>query len=223
MDYADVLDVLIKIGVSLLLSGIVGLQRQWQSKPAGLRTHILVCTGSTLITIVSYMYVVFLPEKPINFDPGRIAAQIISGIGFLGAGTILSTRASVRGLTTAASLWAVAGVGMAVGFGLYVPAVITTAVIFITLSFLDRVEKKFISEKGIKTVAIYSKDVPGQIGKLGTILGEQDINVKNMKMEEAESGEIEIYFVLKIPQNVDINMTVERLLKVDGVSKVEVL
>src|SRR5688572_6987783 len=105
------LDLLRMIGVLLLaalLGGLVGWERERRDRPAGLRTHILVCLGSALITLVS------IQLSGTRFDPGRIAAQIVSGIGFLGAGTIMRQGNVVRGLTTAASLWTVAGIGMAV-------------------------------------------------------------------------------------------------------------
>ena len=112
-------DVLIRLVLALVASGLVGLERETTKHPAGLRTHMLVCVASTLITLTSIqMY----PE-----DPTRIASGIITGIGFLGAGTIFRDRNHVRGLTTAASLWSVAGVGLALGAGAYFISIMATA------------------------------------------------------------------------------------------------
>ena len=112
-------DVLIRLILALVASGLVGLERETTKHPAGLRTHMLVCVASTLITLTSIqMY----PE-----DPTRIASGIITGIGFLGAGTIFRDRNHVRGLTTAASLWSVAGVGLALGAGAYFISIMATA------------------------------------------------------------------------------------------------
>lgn len=128
----------LKLLLAGVLGGAVGYEREMHEHPAGLRTHILVCIGSTLITLIS---VSFLP--PLG-DPSRIAAQIVSGIGFLGAGTILRQGSIVRGLTTAASLWAVSGIGMAVGIGghFLILSVVATLIVFITLSTLRFFEPK---------------------------------------------------------------------------------
>lgn len=128
----------VKLILAGILGGVVGYEREKNEHPAGLRTHILVCLGSTLIVLISQSY--GAPS-----DPTRIAAQIVSGIGFLGAGTILRQGNVVRGLTTAASLWTVAGIGMAVGVGKTLSvytwlAVIATAIVFITLSFIRYME-----------------------------------------------------------------------------------
>ena len=124
---------LIKIGVSLLIGAIIGWEREVSHKPAGLRTHILVSMGSTLATLISIDY--------FSVDPARIASGILTGIGFLGAGTIIAAKGNVRGLTTAASLWVVAALGLAVGVGAYTLAIIAAVIVLLTLLFI-RVEKK---------------------------------------------------------------------------------
>ncbi|PKL91653.1 MAG: magnesium transporter MgtC [Candidatus Goldiibacteriota bacterium HGW-Goldbacteria-1] len=124
-------EMLIRIGVILLLSAVVGIDRELKHKPAGIKTHMLVGLGSTIFTLVSLsMFYMFKDEAQI--DPGRIAAQIVTGIGFLGAGTIIQSRGTVTGLSTAASLWAVAGIGLATGMGMYLVAGVSTiAIVFI--------------------------------------------------------------------------------------------
>lgn len=122
----------IKLLIAFVLSALIGFERQLRKEPAGLRTHMLVCIGATLLTIVS-----------INFqqDPARIIAGIVTGIGFIGAGTIIARQFKVIGLTTAASLWFVAALGITIGVGLYWLAVIATIVVLIILN-LWKVEKK---------------------------------------------------------------------------------
>ncbi len=127
-----------------LLGGVIGLEREVSGKPAGFRTNLLICVGSALLTDLS-LNVAAVAEAPMNADPGRIAAQIVSGIGFLGAGTILQSRGSVTGLTTAATLWVVAAIGMSVGAGAYVEAVGTTVLVVIALLALGHVEERFFS------------------------------------------------------------------------------
>ncbi len=125
----------LRLTVGLALGAIIGFERELHRQPAGFRTHSLVALGAALFTIISAYG--FAGGAT---DPGRIAAQIVSGIGFIGAGTVLQYRGHIRGLTTAASLWAVAAVGMATGAGLYVLAVVGTLLILVVLALLDRVE-----------------------------------------------------------------------------------
>ncbi len=130
------IDLSIRLTVGLILGAIIGLERELHRQPAGFRTHSLVALGASLFAIISgYGF------GGAGADPTRIAAQIVSGIGFLGAGTILHYRGHIRGLTTAASLWSVAAVGTATGTGLYVLAIVGTLLILAILSLLDRVEK----------------------------------------------------------------------------------
>jgi uncharacterized membrane protein YhiD involved in acid resistance len=126
----------LRLLAGLALGAIIGFERELHRQPAGFRTHSLVSLGAALFAIISaYGY------SGANIDPTRITAQIVSGIGFIGAGTILQSRGRVRGLTTAASLWSVAAIGTAAGTGLYVLAVLGTLLILVVLSLLDRVEE----------------------------------------------------------------------------------
>jgi putative Mg2+ transporter-C (MgtC) family protein len=136
-------DVLIRIVVAAGLTGAIGMERELRERAAGLRTHMLVGVGSALFTIVSayaWSDFVFSRQGGVVFDPTRIAAQIVTGIGFLGAGAIIRQGLSVRGLTTAAGLWVVAAIGMAVGAGYYSAAVIATGVVLVGLGPLRWVE-----------------------------------------------------------------------------------
>jgi len=130
------LDVLVRLVVAGILAGAIGAEREIREREAGLRTHLLVGVGAALFTIVSaYAWTDFSfgSRQGVTYDPTRIAAQIVTGIGFLGAGAIIRQGLSVRGLTTAASLWVVAAIGMASGAGYYSGAVITTVVVLVSL------------------------------------------------------------------------------------------
>jgi putative Mg2+ transporter-C (MgtC) family protein len=132
----DSLDVIFRLGLAAVLGGAIGLERELREREAGLRTHLLVCVGAALFTLVSaYAWTdwSFSTAEGLVFDPTRIAAQIVTGIGFLGAGAIIRQGLSVRGLTTAASLWLVAGIGMAAGVGWWEAATIATAGALLTL------------------------------------------------------------------------------------------
>ena len=133
------MQVLFRLVLATVLGGVVGLERERSEKAAGFRTHILVCLGSCLIMLTS-MHMFDIYRRAAALDPARIAAGVVTGVGFLGAGTIIRFGGSVKGLTTAATLWAVAGVGLAVGSGFYLAAVMTSAIILLSLLFLTKLE-----------------------------------------------------------------------------------
>lgn len=149
-------EIVARLVVSAVLGALVGLERERLEWVAGLRTHMLVCLGATLIMIVSaYGFDDALHQEHVVLDPSRVAAQVVSGIGFLGAGTILFLRQRViRGLTTAASLWAVAGVGLAVGGGLYLAATTTTVLVLIILAIVKPLEVRLFRRNRAKRITI---------------------------------------------------------------------
>ena len=150
-----------RMALGLVLGAMIGFERELHRQPAGFRTHSLVAVGSALFTIISaYGF------AGSAVDPTRIAAQIVSGIGFIGAGTILQHRGSVRGLTTAASLWSVAAVGMAAGAGLLAIAMVGTLLILVVLSVLDRVEEFARRRIGIPAESPESIDERSAEGKM---------------------------------------------------------
>ena len=135
----------IRLFLAFILGSIIGLERERKGRSAGLRTHILVCVGSSLIMLVSlYIYEIYQGKAPV--DPSRIAASVVTGIGFLGAGTIIRGGHGIRGLTTAASVWVSSAIGLAVGCGYLTAAVATTIITFLTLSFLKWMEIKLEKE-----------------------------------------------------------------------------
>ena len=132
---------------AFILGAIIGFEREKKSRVAGLRTQILVCVGSALIMLVSlYLYDIY--QGSVAVDPGRIAAGVVTGIGFLGAGTIIRSPEGIRGLTTAASVWVSAAIGLAVGCGFLSAAVIATLIAYVCLSPLKRVEDKIDNMRG---------------------------------------------------------------------------
>lgn len=137
--------IILRLILSVILSGIIGFERQIHHKAAGLRTHILVSMGSCLIMLTSlYVFDIYGNKAPL--DPSRIAAGVITGIGFLGAGAIIRERTEIRGLTTAACLWVVSGIGLAVGCGFYVASLVTTILAVLVLFFLRYVEKVALNQ-----------------------------------------------------------------------------
>ncbi|MDD4294011.1 MAG: MgtC/SapB family protein [Candidatus Omnitrophica bacterium] len=134
---------IVRMSVAFLLGSIIGIERQKKGRFAGLRTHILVCMGSTLIMLVS-VKIHDLHNGLVPVDPSRIAAGVVTGVGFLGAGTIMHSSSSdkIRGLTTAASIWMSSAIGLAVGIGFYDAAVIGTSMTYLCLSLLKKTEEK---------------------------------------------------------------------------------
>lgn len=142
-------EILVRLILTTILGGLIGIEREYHNRPAGLRTHILVSLVSTLIMIVG----IDIHERNGGTDPTRLAAQVVSGIGFLGAGTIIRTGSSIKGLTTAATLWANAGIGLAVGAGFYYASVLSVVIVLVTLFLLSKIELLFNDFKSITITA----------------------------------------------------------------------
>lgn len=186
----------IRLVLSIFLGGLIGLERETVNRPAGFRTHILVCLGSTVIMLVSlFIFNEFSGQT--NIDPGRIPAQVISGIGFLGAGTIIIEGADVKGLTTAASLWTVAAIGLAVGVGFYYGAILATFLILLTLITFNRLDAAILRKRQLQPLKLIVEDLPGQLGKIGSVLGEMDISIKDVKIENIEKGKLLITLMIR--------------------------
>ncbi len=143
------MQIIIRLTVALVLSGLIGLERQINRRTAGLRTHILVSVGSCLIMLTS-LYVFDIYKKIASLDPTRIAAGVITGIGFLGAGAIFRENDGIRGLTTAASIWVAAAIGLAVGCGFYTAAIFSTVLTLVALFFLRYAEDIMLRKGQIK-------------------------------------------------------------------------
>lgn len=209
------LEMMLRLLLSALLGGMIGLERESHRKPAGFRTHILVCVGSSLVMLLSIY--AFRPLKGAIYDPGRLAAQVVSGIGFLGAGTILREGLTTRGLTTAASLWVVAGIGLAVGCGFYLAATATTGLVVVVLIVLDKVERRVISTKH-DTLLLTVADRPGQLGAVATALGRHGVSIKGVDLQPVEE-EQQAYIQLSIvvPHAVPKDRLLAEIAQVDGV------
>ncbi|MCD9026081.1 MgtC/SapB family protein [Cohnella silvisoli] len=144
----DNVHLVVRLLLSVILGGLVGFERERTNHAAGLRTHALVSLGSCLLMILSmYGFADFVGEPNVSLDPARLAAQVITGVGFLGAGTILFTGKSITGLTTAASIWVVMAVGLTVGAGFYLPAILSAIMILLILWGLSIVEKRYVNHR----------------------------------------------------------------------------
>ncbi len=212
----------IRLVVSVVLGGIIGFERQHRGKTAGLRTHILVCLGSCLVAILSLNLYADVEGKT-NADPARLAAQVVSGIGFLGAGAIMKEGPTIKGLTTAASLWVVASVGLAAGVGAMVGAVATTVLVVVALEVLPRIDKLYASRSPrVTNLVIKSLDKPGQIGRIGSSLGGLGVGILQIQIEDAEEpGKIYIPVTVQLPDRCELDQVIRELCGIEGVLDID--
>lgn len=157
--------VILRILLSICFGALIGMEREHAHRPAGLRTHILVCVGACLVMLTSEFTYNYYHQFSPNMDINRLGAQVISGIGFLGAGTIIRNGSSVKGLTTAASIWAVACIGLATGIGFYLGATVCTIAIFIALSYVKNGAKLYETKKFSLSIITTEPNVATEIEK----------------------------------------------------------
>jgi putative Mg2+ transporter-C (MgtC) family protein len=203
----------IRLILAAILGGIIGLEREIRDKPAGLRTNIMICLGSTLFMSLSTQV-----AKLLGGDPTRIAAQIITGIGFLGAGAVLHSHGFVLGLTTAATIWVVAGVGMALGSGMYLVAVFTTAMSLVTLYFLSFVEDRIQGRRSYSYSLVVS-DLNQALASVNRVLQESSVAAASFNFKK-RADNYRVWFNLVIPREKNIKI-IQRLSEVPEIIQVE--
>ena len=219
--YAVYGDITLKLLLAFALGGLVGLERERHNQPAGLRTHIILCVGATLITIVSIQMSRDLGNDRLT-DPTRIAAQIVSGIGFLGGGAILRLGATVRGLTTAACIWTVTGVGMAVGAGYYFPAAMVVLTMLFTLLVLARFEDTFIKKRMYREMTLTARSSPDLLGNVEKVLSNNRIFIKKIEVErEIAEPNVELRAIVTAPERVNLNKLSDEIFQIPGTLRFE--
>jgi putative Mg2+ transporter-C (MgtC) family protein len=171
---------MVRLLLASALGGAIGLERQLRHKPAGLRTNLFICFGAALFTVLSRQL------AGVESDSARIAAQIIPGIGFIGAGSILHARSSVTGLTTAATLFVVAAVGMAAGGGLYLTACFSTVIILIALVLLGRAEAAFSLKMFATSYEVTGRNVDGMLREVNRILDSEQLIMHSVHIADAD-------------------------------------
>ncbi|MCS7463497.1 MgtC/SapB family protein [Paenibacillus doosanensis] len=222
-------ELVLRMILSVVLGGLIGMEREWSNHAAGFRTHILVCLGSTTIMLLSsYGFSQFVNEANVRTDPARLAAQVISGIGFLGAGAILRNGNMIKGLTTAASVWVVAAIGLSVGAGFYMGALFCTFLVLISLFLLNKWEKHLMRHRRYQEVAIQIIDNPGALGKIASIFGDHDVQITNLKMlpdehapEDGSAPSMHLHFSLKLKKQEQLISAMEQIASMDMVVSLE--
>lgn len=194
------IDMVFKILIALVCGGVIGYEREYKNRPAGLRTHMLVCIGAALVMITSGL--IYQNHSMGTNDPARMGAQVISGIGFLGAGTIIRDRFSVKGLTTAATLWAVACIGLTIGSGYYLISVIATIVIFFSLIVFRKLERylKVRAKSGIVKITVrHSENIEKEVRKE---LNDMGYSVSKMKFAKSNDlSTVTLTYKVSCPAN----------------------
>ena len=217
-------EIILQLLLSGTLGGLIGLERERRSWFAGLRTHMLVCMGSTLIMIVSrHGFEDVIHTGLIVLDPSRMAAQVVSGIGFLGAGTILFWKNKIKGLTTAASLWTVAAVGLAVGGNLYFAAIATTILILVVLAAVQPIEKRFFKRPKIMEIN-FSIDPGFSLLTLDKILIDLDLRstLVDLQIEKTNKRE-QIHLVFESQSDEIFLQLVNEIKNLPKIQKVEIV
>lgn len=231
----EMFTVIIRLSLIVLLSGFIGFERELKNHPAGLRTHILVGVGSCLLMLLSlFGFEDFINSHPqaTRYDPSRIPSYVVSGIGFLGAGTILvHGGVTVKGLTTAASIWTVAGLGLVVGVGMYFEAVLVTVIIITTLLFLDKLElkleslfKKRETPQKIYLISIVINKEKNNLNMINQLFLEKKLEVQKFNIENNDWNDsiITYTFKVKVPNTMNHFEIMEYLQNLNDIQKVQV-
>lgn len=186
------------------LGGVIGFEREMFDKPAGFRTHILVCMASCLMMLVSiHMYSRIEPEGFVRVDPGRVAAQVVTGIGFLGAGAIIRYGPSVKGLTTAATLWTTCGIGLSVGARLYAESLFVALMVLMVLVVLEKAERAWKVKRRYRVLTVTLKPDPQVFEKIHRLMLEHKVRLRRMEMNREGENEVEVSFYLLGEQELD--------------------
>lgn len=216
-------EIILRLTLGTLLGALIGIEREVNNRPAGLRTHVLVTLGSTIFMLISIDGFNYIGLEERVGDPFRIAAQVVSGIGFLGAGTIMKTGNDIQGLTTAASLWVSAGIGLAIGTGYYIAGITTTIIVVITLMSLGLYEARVFKEK-YRNIEIVSEDKTGIVGDIGTFLGNHRIKIKELNILDERMSEDEnklrLNFLVQLPIQFDPVSFSKGISKIKGIEDV---
>jgi putative Mg2+ transporter-C (MgtC) family protein len=213
--FAEQLDLVLRLLLAAVLGATIGLEREIHEHPAGMRTHLLVSLGSAGFTVLS-IYAFPAPGA----DPARIAAQIVTGVGFLGAGAILKEGATIRGLTTAASLWAVAAVGMAAGAGAWLIAMTITAIVVFSLWPLRILSERLVGRDAHRVKLVILTDAHG-LGRIVEAVAEADGSIAHLASSRSDEGRLRVEVEAKVddvPAGVGLTAAIEGM---DGVDLVE--
>ena len=215
-------ELFLRIAVAAGLSSLIGLEREIHGQPAGLRTHMILGVGAALAAILSISYSQFLSNPDMMSDPGRIVAQVVSGVGFLGAGAIMKFGVSVKGLTTASSLWTTAIIGIAAGSGFYELAGFTAVLVFIILTIINKAEDFFLTTYKTHTLKVCLSDRPGIVNDVKTLLGEKNIRVSSLNASMPDKDTLKLSMVIRKPSEIGMDKVINIVNSLDEAQSMEI-
>lgn len=225
-------DIILRIVLSIIIGGCVGYEREYKNRPAGFRTNILVCVGSTIVSLIQIsigndaISLVNLNNNLlniINVDYARLGAQVITGVGFLGAGTIIHTKGSIKGLTTAASLWAVAILGLAIGMGYYNLSIFGAIAIVVSLGLFKRFEDRFMKTADLVSIEIRYIEKDEATKLINDIFRKYFIKIKSIDCEEKNYETIKNIYTVRLEKNIDMNNILHQLIDNTYIISVKVI
>jgi putative Mg2+ transporter-C (MgtC) family protein len=211
----------VRLLLSFLVGMLIGFEREANHQPAGLRTHILISIGSTVVMLIS----IYIPQTFTSHvgDPGRIAAQVVSGIGFLGAGAILKFGTDVKGLTTAASIWAMAAIGLAIGAGMYTNGLISVAVVLFALTVMNLFEQYAFKQRTLRKIVIEVKKKDSDTAKFENILKDFDVRISSTGFERNVGDASEkVTYVVAVTKELNVKHLSDALEKEPGIVSISV-
>ena len=216
-------EIILRLVISALMGSAIGLERERLDWAAGLRTHMLVSVGATVFMLVSaYGFADILGRSNVVLDPSRVAAQVVSGIGFLGAGTIIFRREVVRGLTTAASLWTVAAIGLSVGGGLYVAAASATVLVLVILIGMKPIERRLFANKRPQIVNLQTNAQEVSVLDIESAINRSNLQLQQIViLPQDKTGSQQIQLTLQRTKNEDLIPLIDRLNGLAGVHGID--
>ena len=205
-----------------LLGSLVGLERELHGQPAGLRTHMILAVGAALAAILSISYSQFLSNPDMMSDPGRIVAQVVSGVGFLGAGAIMKMGVTVKGLTTASSLWTTAIIGIACGSGYYGLGFFTTLFVLTILVVISKIERLVLPTYKTHTLKVVLDDRPGIVNEVKSILEEKRVNMVSLNASMPDKGTLKLGMIIRKPDDLGMDSIINIINSLDEAKSMEI-
>ena len=213
---------IIGILTAAALSSLIGLEREIHGQPAGLRTHMILGVGAALAAALSILYSQQFSNPDLPSDPARIVAQVVSGVGFLGAGAILRFGVTIKGLTTASSLWTTAIIGIACGSGFFELAITTACLVFVILTIIDKIERYFLTTYKTRTFKVSLEDRPGIVHDVKLILEEQKVRILSLNASMPDKTTLELSLIIRTPSDLQMDTLIGSVNKLDAAQSMEI-
>jgi len=215
-------DLYIGILYAAAFGSLVGLEREFHGQPAGLRTHMILAVGAALAAILSISYSQFISSPKLPSDPGRIVAQVVSGVGFLGAGAIMKMGVTVKGLTTASSLWTTAIIGIACGSGYYELAGFTTIIVMVILTVINYIERFLLPSYRSHTLKVVINDRPGIVNEVKEMLAAYKVKVITLNASMPDKKTLKLSMGIRKPNSLGMDKVINIVNSLDDTTSLEI-